>query len=194
MRSLWVKIGLGASAVFVVGLFAISLGRHVKAQVTSAVRMGGGTIAVPFAMLPFKVGGERVGSVRQVDVRREYDGGPRRITIEVRLKELDAARFADCLFQADAPDHAGLFGCVAESSAEAADLIPIGEVRLEPGGLVRPIVISARHAGDWFQDTDVRRFHMRAGAGGVTLNARDADGARVEMVADSSGVRLDVRE
>lgn len=195
MRNLWVRIGVGAAVVFLIGMFVISLGRQVKAQVATAVESGGGRINVPFAMLPFRVGNERVGSIRTVDVRRVYDGGPRRLTIDVKTHNADVSELSNCLFRVDAPERARMFGCVAEGSVEASDLVQIGEVRLEPAGLVRPIVIAQDHAGDWFDDVDTGQLRLHAGEGGLVLNASDASGRKVvRLMTDSNGAYLDVRD
>jgi hypothetical protein len=130
MRNLWFRIGLGAVAVFAVGMFTLSLGRQVKAQVTSAIR-DGGRVAVPLAILPFQVGQDKVGSIRQIDVQRNAGSHAKRINIRVRMKEPGwADQYAQCLFKVDAPAAGGLFACVPEGSAEASDLVEIGEILL----------------------------------------------------------------
>jgi hypothetical protein len=192
MRNLWLRIGIGAAAVFAAGLVAISVGRQVKAQVANAIS-NGGRVTVPLALLPFQVGQDKVGSIRQVDVERA--GQTRRITIEVKLKDAEqAARFDQCLFKADAPDTGGLFACVPEGSPEADGLVRIGEIRIEPGGLRRPLVLSRDKAGDWADGSD-GSLSMKAGEQGVMLHATDQSGAKVvELQADSNGAFLNVRD
>lgn len=194
MRNLWFRIGLGAAAVFVVGMFAISLGRHVKAQVASAMTQGG-RVAVPLAMLPFKVGQDKIGSIRQVDVQRAGPGEAKRITIMVKMKEPHGSReYANCLFKVDAPEADGLFACVPEGSADAEGLVKIGEIRLEPGSVHRPLVISKAKAGDWYDGRD-GTFNMQAGDQGVTMHASDENGSKVvELRADSNGAYLQVQD
>ncbi|MBS1241653.1 MAG: hypothetical protein H6R40_1080, partial [Gemmatimonadetes bacterium] len=194
MRNLWFRIGLGAAAVFVVGMFAMSLGRQVKAQVTNAIR-DGGRVAVPLALLPFQVGHDKIGSIRQIDVQRIGDSHAKRINIRVRLKDQGSAdQYAQCLFKVDAPDAGGLFACVPEGTAEANDLVEIGEIRLDPGNLRRPLVLSRDKAGDW-ASSPAGQFNLQANDQGVVLHATDGNGAKVvQLRADSNGAYLNVQD
>jgi hypothetical protein len=194
MRNIWLRIGLGAGVVFVAGMFAISLGRQVKAQVTSAIH-DGGRVSVPLALLPFQVGHDKVGSIRQIDVQRNGTGHSKRINIQVRMKEQGwAAKYADCLFKVDAPDAGGLFACIPEGSAEAGDLVQIGEIQMDPGNVTRPLVLSQDKAGDWLDKQD-GQFNLQANDQGVLMNATDENGTKVvQLKADSDGAYLNVQD
>jgi len=194
MRNLWIRIGLGAAAVFAVGMVAIGVGRNLRAQITSAIH-DGGRVTVPLAMLPFKLGQEKVGSIRNVDVNRSGPGESKRITIQVRMKEPNSAeQYANCLFKMDAPGADGLFACVPEAAAEASELVRIGEIRLEPGAVHRPLVISRDKASDWYDGQDAA-FNLQAGDHGVTMHATGEDGSKVvELKADSNGAYIHVQD
>ena len=194
MRNIWLRIGLGAGVVFIAGMFAISLGRQVKAQVTSAIH-DGGRVSVPLALLPFQVGHDKVGSIRQIDVQRNGTSHSKRINIQVQMKEQGwADKYADCLFKVDAPDAGGLFACVPEGSAEADGLVEIGEIRMNPGDVTRPLVLSREKAGGWYDKQD-GQFNLRANDQGVLMNATDENGTKVvQLKAGSSGVRIEVKK
>ena len=194
MRNMWLRIGLGAGVVFLAGMFAISLGRQVKAQVASAIH-DGGRVSVPLALLPFQVGQDKVGSIRQIDVQRNGASHSRRINIRVRMKEQGwAAQHADCLFKVDAPDAGGLFACIPEGSAEASDMVEIGEIQMDPGNVTRPLVLSRDKAGDWFGKQD-GQFNLQANDEGVLMNATDEKGTKVvQLKADSDGAYLNVQD
>jgi hypothetical protein len=194
MRNMWLRIGLGAGVVFLAGMFAISLGRQVKAQVTSAIH-DGGRVSVPLALLPFQVGHDKVGSIRQIDVQRNGPSQSKRINIQVRMKEQGwADKYADCLFKVDAPDAGGLFACIPEGSSEAEGLVQIGEIRMEPGDLTRPLVLSRDKAGGWSDQQD-GKFNLRASDQGVVMNATDGNGTKVvQLKADSNGAFLNVQD
>ena len=194
MRNMWLRIGLGAGVVFLAGMFAISLGRQVKAQVASAIH-DGGRVSVPLALLPFQVGQDKVGSIRQIDVQRNGASRSKRINIQVRMKEQGwADKYADCLFKVDAPDAGGLFACVPEGSSEAEGLVQIGEIRMEPGEVTRPLVLSREKAGGWYDKQD-GQFNLRANDDGVLMNATDGNGTKlVQLKADSNGAFLNVQD
>lgn len=194
MRNMWLRIGLGAGLVFLAGMFAISLGRQVKAQVTSAIH-DGGRVSVPLAFLPFQVGHDKVGSIRQVDVQRNGTNRSKRINIQVRMKEQGwADKYADCLFKVDAPDAGGLFACIPEGSADAEGLVQIGEIRMEPGDVTRPLVLSQEKAGGWYGQQD-GQFNLQANDDGVLMNATDGNGTKVvQLKTDSNGAFLNVQD
>lgn len=195
MRNLWVRIGLGAALVFGAGMFFIALGRQIKTNVTTALKEGG-RISIPLAMLPFHVNQAKVGSIRRIDVENGTAGRPRRLEIRVRVNDpatLD--QYANCLFQIDAPDHQGFFGCIPEDSPEAVGLVRIGELTMDPGGVTRPIVISSARAGEWFRNRDQGHVSINAGDSGATMQVTDANGEKVvNLKADSNGAVLNVRD
>ena len=194
MRNLWIRIGLGATAVFAAGMFFVVLGRQVKSSVSTAIR-DGGRIAIPLSLLPFHVDQDKVGSISEIAVRRDATAGTKHIRVVVRMKDGAAtARYADCLFQVDTPDHQGFFGCIHEDTPEAADLVRIGELTMEPSGVSRPVVISRSNARDWF-GKDHGQFSLNATEQGTTINVSDSSGADVvHLSADSNGAVLYVRD
>jgi hypothetical protein len=94
----------------------------------------------------------------------------------------------------DAPDAGGLFACIPEGSSEAEGLVQIGEIRMEPGDLTRPLVLSRDKAGGWSDQQD-GRFNLRASDQGVVMNATDGNGTKVvQLKADSNGAFLNVQD
>jgi hypothetical protein len=186
---------LGAALVFGAGTFFIALGRQIKTNVTTAMKEGG-RISIPLAMLPFHVNQAKVGSIRRIDVENGTAGGPRRLDIRVRVNDpATVDQYANCLFQVDAPDHQGFFGCIREDTPAAAGLVRIGELTMDPGGIVRPIVISSDRAGEWFRDNNGGHVSINTGDSGATMQVTDANGEKVvNLKADSNGAILDVRD
>jgi len=195
MRNLWVRIGLGAAAVFAGGMFFVVLGRQVKSSVSTAMH-DGGRISIPLSLLPFHVDQDKVGSISEITVRRDASAGTKHIRIVVRMKDGAAtARYADCLFQVGSQDHQGFFGCVHQDTPEAADLVRIGELTMEPSGVSRPVVISRSSAQEWFGKNSDGQFSLNATEQGTSINISDSSGANVvHLSADSNGAVLHVRD
>ncbi len=192
MRKYWVRIGLGAAAVFAAGMFVITLGRQVRDRALDAIR-DGGTVRVPLALMPFEVNGARVGSVRALEVQRSGSDQVKRIQVTVHLKGVEADQLEACALTIGDGRH-DLFGCVPPAEAEARGMVQVGEVRFEPSGLVRPIMLDRAHVGDWFDEAGAAAFMMHAGPEGTRIRVTDQQGREaVRLDADSNGASLDVR-
>jgi hypothetical protein len=195
MRNLWVRIGLGAAAVFAAGMFFVVLGHQVKSSVSTAIR-DGGRISIPLSLLPFHVDQDKVGSISEIAVRRDAPAGAKHIRVVVRVNDPAAAtRYADCLFQVDSGHDQGFFACIHADTPEAADLVRIGELTMEPSGVSRPVVISRLNARGWFGENSDGQFSLKATEQGASINVSDSNGANVlQLSADSNGAVLYVRD
>lgn len=195
MHKLWVRIGLGAGVVFAAGMFVFTLGRQVKASVVGTMERGG-RLSVPLSILPFEVDNDRVGSIQSLDVQKSGHR-VKRITFTVKLSDPDRlATLEQCLFGLDGPRRDGFFSCIPEGSREADEYITVGEVRIEPSGLVRPLVLSKHDADDWFDgDSDAQEVNISANEHGAVIKVVDESGTkRVHLTADSQGAFLKVRD
>lgn len=195
MHKLWVRIGLGAGLVFASGMFVVTLGRQIRSSVAGTIERGG-RIAIPLSILPFEVNTERVGSVQSVDVQKSGHR-VRRINFTVKLSDPDRlASFENCLFAIDGPRRDGFFSCIPEDSPEADAYVPVGEVRIEPSGTVRPLVLSRREARDWFEpDASAEQVNISANESGALIKVVDENGTkRVHLTADSQGAFIKVRD
>lgn len=193
MRNLWIRIGLGAVFVFGAGMFFLTLGRQVKSSIADTVDHGG-RFRIPLAVVPFSIDHNKVGHIQEVDVHRG-EGAPKRLNLVVKLKpQYDAEEFSDCVFVLDSPHTQGMFDCVQEGSPEAAEYMVIGELRLEPSGLVRPLVVSRREAGDWFDGMDAEHVKISTQPGGALIQVTDAEGTKVvDISTGAEGARLKVK-
>jgi hypothetical protein len=194
MRNLWTKIGLGAAGVFAVGMFFITLGRQVRTAAADAIRSGG-RVAVPLSILPFNIDGRKAGSVREIHVERHQVSGSRRLNVVVTLKGADVKELGDCALVIGGHGPRGLFDCETVLAADASRYLEIGEVRFEPSGIVRPILVERHRAKDWASDLDGGEVHIQAGAEGTNLLVTDGDGnATIRLSADKAGVVLNARD
>lgn len=186
MRNLWVRIGLGAGIVFLAGMFVLTLGRQVKANTVDAFRHGG-TVKVPFSILPFTIDGHKVGSVQQVQVVRQGDAQARRVNVVVNLKGVDPGELGDCAMVVGRHE---FFSCVPLSEIDRAELLAIGEVRFEPAGVVRPILIERGEVDQWFEGD--AQAYIQAEAGGANIDIQGADGSQFKLQAGEGGAIIRV--
>jgi hypothetical protein len=185
---------LGAAFVFAAGMFFLTLGRQVKASVVSTME-DGGRFRVPLSMIPFSIDHNRVGHIQEVDVQKGSQG-LERINLTVRLKHrYDAESYSSCLFVLDSPHTEGLFSCLPEDAAEAAEYVKVGELRIEPGDVVRPLVVTRHNAEEWFDRSDLEAVKITASDGGAIIQVTDAEGTRVvDLTANAGGASLKVRD
>lgn len=196
MNKLWIRIGLGAAFVFASGMFVVTLGRQVKQAVVGKMEHGG-RFQVPLSMLPFEVNDEKVGTIESVDVQKSGHR-VKQVRFVVKLSEPDRlAEFENCLFAVDGPRRDGFFSCVPEGSEEAADYKTVGEVTIEPHGLVRPLVVASDDAEDWFDDSEgsAQEVNIKANEDGAVIRVVDEHGNKVvQLTADSQGAFIRVKD
>ena len=65
MRNYWLRIALGAAAIFTVGMIGVSLARQGVGHVRGVVE-GSGPITLPVAFVPFKLDGRKLGTITKV--------------------------------------------------------------------------------------------------------------------------------
>ena len=70
MRNYWLRIALGALAIFTVGMIGVTLARQGVGRVRHVVE-GSGPISVPLAFIPFHLNGQKLGTVSRVVLLRE---------------------------------------------------------------------------------------------------------------------------
>jgi hypothetical protein len=130
MRNYWLRIAFGAVAIFTVGMIGVTLTRRGVGRVRGVVQ-GSGPITLPIAFVPFKLDGQKLGTVNKVVLLRD---APKRISaveLELKLKDSMLAR--------------GLEGC--RLAANLSDEHKRGEVRIRTGSLSSG-VFSCLRAGD----------------------------------------------
>jgi len=206
----WLKIGLGAVAVFGVGMGIITLARRSLAEV-KALAHSTRPIGIPLAILPFQVNGERLGKVSRIDFLRTTPDEVSGFRVTVRLQDSAAAgRLADCKLTLNRPDSFATRGGFACTSHPAPALKQIGEVVLEPGGVVHAIFApmdswreehvdamraeAARLEAQGLADS-AARLRIQADSSGALIEVGgDSNAALVRIQADSHGARMHIRD
>jgi hypothetical protein len=87
MRNYWLRIVLGAVAIFTVGMIGVTLARQGVGRVRNVVE-GTGPLSVPIAFIPFKLDGQKLGTVSKIVLQRD---APKQIaSVELQVKLLDS--------------------------------------------------------------------------------------------------------
>ena len=141
--SYWTKIGLGALAIFAVGMVIVTMGRRGTDWVDH-VAHSASTISVPIVFVPFRLDGRDIGSIRRLNIMRDAPDHVTGATIEVKLggrAELPAEACALAIDDLDRIGDGATFYC-ADAEAQAADgLVSFGTVKFEPGGASRELLL-----------------------------------------------------
>jgi hypothetical protein len=153
MRNYWLRIALGAVAIFIVGMIGISLARQGVGRVRGVVQ-GIGPVTIPLAFVPFTLDGSKLGTVDKLVLFRD---APKRISaveIQIKLKDsllaggLEGCRLAANLDKnSDERGHIradqfsrGVFSCLKGDDSTAA-FREFGRALFQPGGVSVPLLL-----------------------------------------------------
>jgi hypothetical protein len=147
MRSYWMRIALGALAIFTVGMLARALINRGIGGVKGVVE-GSGPISIPLAFVPFQLGGDRLGMLERVTLERT---APRTVTgvrLEIKLSDsllargLEGCRLAANLDSKDGRRRVAesTFWCAEDSTADTA-MVEFGEAVFSPGEITVPLFL-----------------------------------------------------
>jgi hypothetical protein len=173
MGKYWLKIGLGAALIFVIGFSVLSAGRHFRHSINSDK-----DITIPLGgFIPFKLDGVEVGKLRSLTIHRST---PKQITgFGISMRMSDSSLFEklrECRFSVTDPSHIDertTFYCLKADTGYRE----FGEIRMSlriPGGtqtLVQPLLLP---------ESAIRSF-QRHGTDSVASPATDSLVSEVEL-------------
>jgi hypothetical protein len=156
MRNYWLRIALGALAIFTVGMIAHSLIHKGIGSVKGVVE-GSGPLSVPLAFVPFRLGGDKLGTLERLTLRRETPTRVTSVELAIKLKDSLVARGLEgCRLAANLEDDGngnggihikrgsfadGTFWCAGKDSTDDADLVQYGHASLKPGHVTIPLYL-----------------------------------------------------
>lgn len=194
MQRYWLRIALGATAVFALGMGLIALTRNSIAEVR-ALAMSTRPIGIPLVIMPFRLDGNQIGNVRRLDLLRTSPSDFSGIRFIVRLDDsAAAARLPDCrLTLTDPPSLAqgNGFQCISSADSAALHLKVVGEIVFEPGGVVRALFAPPDHADSWRNYDSARAQAKRLAQFQAKSLADSAVHAFIRT--DSTGALIDIR-
>jgi hypothetical protein len=170
MKNYWMRIALGALAIFIVGMIARALIHRGLGGVKGVVE-GSGPLSIPLAFIPFRLGGEKLGTLERVTLERETPQHVTSVRLEVKLSDSVLARGLEgCSLAAnldsDSDGHRGVnihrgpfadgsFWCAGDDSTDAA-LVEYGQAVFRPGNVTVPLYLN-RELVDELQNLDFGR-------------------------------------
>jgi hypothetical protein len=187
MRTYWIKIVLGALGVFAVGMVLITITRHGIAK-AKRVAESSDPISIPLAFVPFRLGGDRLGTFDRAVLIRKSPKEVTAIDLAVTLTDsASAGRLADCSLFARLlqEQYRGVefsdadFTCLSPDSAAAHGAERFGQVAFEPGHLTVPLFVPAEVAHRLRQGTEI---HAETAS-----DAADSIADAADRMADSIG-------
>jgi hypothetical protein len=194
MRNYWLRIALGAAAIFTVGMIGVTLARQGVGRVRGVVE-GSGPITLPVAFVPFKLDGRKLGNITKVILNRD---GPKQIaSVELHVKLGDsvlARGLEGCRLAANLNDEhgrdvhvrvgpltRGVFSCL-HGSDSTPGFQEFGHAVFQPGDISVPLLLPNDIADD-LQEGDF--------GSPVDDSIGDAAQAQTDSIADAAEMRAD---
>jgi hypothetical protein len=185
MRNYWLRILFGALAIFAVGMVGVTLARQGIGRVRNVVE-GSGPITVPVAFVPFKLDGERLGTIQRIRINRLAPKQVSSVNIVVRLADsVPPSRLASCILVGEGFQDINsrtTFTCATPKDTVDEDLVTVGQVSLAHGGQSFQLLMP-RDAIRELTDSDVV-FVGEDSGGPVSING-DSISRAVERMTDS---------
>jgi hypothetical protein len=137
MRNYWLRILFGALAIFAVGMVGVTLARQGIGRMRNVVE-GSGPITVPVAFVPFKLDGERLGTIQRIRINRLAPKQVSSVNIVVRLADsVPPSRLASCILVGEGFQDINsrtTFTCATPQDTMDEDLVTVGDVTVTNGG------------------------------------------------------------
>jgi hypothetical protein len=171
MRSYWLRIVMGACAIFAIGMLGIHLVRRGRHQVESVIASAE-PLSIPLPFVPFQLNGSKLGTVERLTVNRDAPKKVSSIELQVKLDDslvaqglagcrlaanmdADSARRGDVNVQVNRMGEKTFFFCATSDSG----FEELGSVKLVPGNVELPLLLPeslAQHLrrGDWADSDD----------------------------------------
>jgi hypothetical protein len=161
MRNYWIRIFLGAFAIFAIGMIGVTIVRKGIAKVNSVVDSDD-PITIPLAFVPFTLGGERLGNLEHVTIERASPREVSGVELEVDLADsLVAAGLSGCRLLANIESDSSKPGLNIQASRRSKDtftclpgdstpshLVQFGEAVFQPGEVRVPLLLPTEVVSD----------------------------------------------
>jgi len=165
MRSYWTRIIIGALAVFGVGLTLWLMARNTTERVVAVVE-GAETLSIPlpFDIVPFRVDGNRLGSLQKLVIYRETPKSVNHVRLVASLNDqASAGSLEGCVLSIrslDNLDEHSTFDCIRGEPPEG--MVGFGDVDIE-GWRTLPLMVPHEVAAE-MRDAgrrDIQRERLR---------------------------------
>ena len=161
MRNYWLRILVGASVIFVLGMLGVTLVRRGMVRVNDVVH-GSGPISLPIAFIPFEIGGNKLGKLDRVILERTAPKKISSVRVDVNLDDaLVAQGLSQCKLAANfdtsekhtkgihiktSKGRQGTFRCLGADADST--FVEFGQAVLHPGEVTLPLFLPRELVGD----------------------------------------------
>ena len=202
MRNYWLRIALGAAAVFTIGMIGVTLARQGVSRVRGVVH-GSGPISVPLGFIAFKLDGEQLGTLDKLVVLRDAPKQISSVELQVKLQDSMLARGLEgCQLAAHfdeshsppdsgAPDRRftpGMFTCLQAGHIPQA-FQEFGRAVFQPGNVSVPLLLP----NDIVDDLKHGNFDSSADDPSSVEMAADSIAEAAEALADSISTAVELQ-
>jgi hypothetical protein len=137
MRNYWLRIGLGALAIFGVGMVIWKVVKIGGRRVAEVVK-GNSPITIPLAFIPFKLDGRELGTLSRLEILRSSPEQVAALNFRVKLADsvADDALATCVLVAGDDMKHLNAnrtFSCASATDTAGRALEPIGNIETQRG-------------------------------------------------------------
>jgi hypothetical protein len=206
MRNYWLRIAVGALAIFAIGMIGISIARQGVSHVRHVVE-GSGPISVPLAFIPFTLNGQKLGTLSRVVLERDAPKQVSGVELEIELRDSVLARGLEgCHLTANFDEHreprrassntlnlhSGVFACVHDGDSAPA-FREFGRAIFQPGDVIVPLLLP----NDMVDDLREGNFDtssedsVTAAAQASADSIAEAVEARADSIAEAAEQRAD---
>jgi hypothetical protein len=172
MRNYWVRILVGAIVIFALGMIGVTIARKGMNRVQRVVT-GSGPITIPLAIIPFEIGGNKLGTLERLVLERTAPKNISSVRVEVKLEDsLVAQGLSGCRLAANLDashdnhrgvhvnvpsDHRGMFQCLTPGATDTG-FVEFGRAVLHPGNVELPLylpheMVNDLKSGNYFSDS-----------------------------------------
>jgi len=176
MRSYWLRILMGAFAIFVIGMLGVALVRRGRSGVESVIASSE-PLSIPLPFVPFQLNGSKLGTIERLTINRDAPKKVSSIELQVKMDDsLVAKGLAGCRLAANIENdssksgrhrdvdvnvhlnrlHERTFFFCTKSDSGFEEL---GSATLIPGDVELPLLVPESLAeqlrsGEWGNDAD----------------------------------------
>ncbi len=191
MSRYWMRIILGALAIFLVGTSIYYAARSGKRRV-QAIAESDAPITIPLAFIPFKVDGKELGTLSRLQILRSSPKQVEAVNFRVKLADSIAdERLGQCIllagengmnFQVKHIDANATFFCATAKDTVGKNLAPLGSIETQRGNTY--VLLSGADALKNF-DHDIHASNDAQADSISAVYERMADS--IQQVAESIG-------
>jgi len=199
MRNYWMRIALGALAIFTVGMTARALINHGIGSVKGVVE-GSGPLSIPLAFIPFELSGNKLGTFERVTLERTAPRSVSSVRLEVKLADstlargLEGCRLAANLDPDSSGEHniniergrfaEGTFWCANDAATDTA-LVEYGQAVFRPGDVTVPLYLPQGLVAE-LQDINFDDENSPDASAEVEAAVQEVIDSTIEAVVDST--------